>query len=77
MKLTCFEENIIDNNNGSESTPNKKEEETPNPCNQSTDSLEKESSPFPEIAVGLGGEGAAEAIHLDAEGLDVGDVPRD
>jgi hypothetical protein len=32
MKLTCFEENIINDSNGSESTPNKKEEENPNPC---------------------------------------------
>ena len=33
--------------------------------------------PFPEIAVGLGGERAAEAVHLDAEGLDLGEVSFD
>ena len=33
--------------------------------------------PFPEIAVGLGGERVAEAVHLDAEGLDLGEVSFD
>ena len=33
--------------------------------------------PFPEIAVGLGGERAAEAVHIDAEGLDLGEVSFD
>lgn len=33
--------------------------------------------PFPEIAVGLGGERAAETVHLDAERLDLGEVSFD